>query len=93
MTVLDDPRYDTDRVSARDRMQCFMQGHDVHSWGTLFGWCHRCMHSVHNYGARRKVLYRGEYHAYPPPHPPMAEKRARIEREVEEKMRLWGLRP
>lgn len=59
--------YDTSTVTFADCARCFFFGHDVRDWGTLFGWCHRCKHSVHTYGKRR-VLYRGEYHNFPPAH-------------------------
>jgi hypothetical protein len=61
--------YDTNTVTARDRFQCFMQGHDVSGWGTICGWCRRCKHSVHTYD-RKSVLYHGEFHRYPPKHEP-----------------------
>jgi hypothetical protein len=54
------------------RLACFVLGHRVRSWGTLYGWCPRCEHTVHNYGARRRVLYYGRYHSYPPKHVDLA---------------------
>lgn len=60
--------YDRSTVTLGDRTCCFVGGHDVRSWGTAFGWCHRCKHTVHNYGSRRCVLYYGEYYWFPPAH-------------------------
>lgn len=59
--------YDTSTVTLGDRTRCFTLGHDVRAWGTITGWCHRCKHSVHTY-SRKRVLYHGEFHSFPPAH-------------------------
>jgi hypothetical protein len=48
------------------RLHCYAIGHDVREWGSMLGWCHRCRHSIHNCGRRRRVIYCGEYHSFPP---------------------------
>lgn len=59
--------YDTSTVTLADRTRCFVGGHDVHSWGTICGWCRRCKHSVWTYNGK-SVIYHGEYHRFPPAH-------------------------
>src|SRR3954462_5738977 len=63
-------RYDKTTVTLGDPLHCILIGHDVREWGTTFGWCHRCKHSVHNFGTRRSILYHGEWHSFPPAHRP-----------------------
>lgn len=58
--------YDTNTVTLMDRVRCFFLGHDAR-FGTMFGWCHRCKHSVWTYD-HKSVLYHGEYHRFPPKH-------------------------
>jgi hypothetical protein len=58
--------HDTTTVTLGDRTRCYLKGHDA-SYGTLYGWCKRCKHTVWTYD-RRSVLYRGEYYRFPPAH-------------------------
>lgn len=59
-------------VTARDRFECFVRGHDVTGWGTICGYCKRCHHSVWTYDGR-SVLWHGEFVKYPPAHTPESE--------------------
>ena len=59
--------YDKSTVTLADRTHCFVTGHDVHGYGTLFGSSRRCKHSVWA-GDHRSVLSYGEYHKFPPAH-------------------------
>jgi hypothetical protein len=63
-------RYDYATVTLAKRVRCFIAGHDVREWGTQFGWCHRCKHSIYNRWSRRSILYRGKWHTFPPAHKP-----------------------
>ena len=58
--------YDTSTVTLADRTRCFLTGHEA-DYGSLFGWCKRCKHTVWTYD-RKSVLYHGEYHRFPPSH-------------------------
>jgi hypothetical protein len=60
--------YDNSLVTDEDREYCAKYGHDA-SYGTLFGWCHRCQHTVWSHD-QKSVLYRGQYHRKPPRHEP-----------------------
>lgn len=58
--------YDTSTVTFADRARCFATGHDA-TYGTLYGWCKRCKHTVWTRD-RKSVLYYGKYHRFPPAH-------------------------